>query len=56
MKVETPNYIFTTPPDSPNAELNILQKPHAGAPYVSLSVNDPTDVATLKQLLDSVVN
>jgi hypothetical protein len=52
MKKETPNYIFTTPPDSGVAPLNIFQKPVKGAPYVVINIPTPTDVAALKDLLN----
>jgi hypothetical protein len=51
LKTETPNYIFTTPPDSPVAALTILQKPIKGAPIVQLQINNATDVAALLAVL-----
>ena len=52
MKIETPNYIFSTAPDAGNAALNILSKPVKGAPYISMNVQDPTDVAALQSILN----
>lgn len=52
MKVETPTYIFTTPPDSQGAALNILQKPAKGAPYISINIQAQTDVEALNTVLN----